>query len=357
MNFIRFLRPHINHLFHLVNHGGYSLLPKLIVLEITNRCNLRCKMCWWDFDRKETDNELAFEEVKRLIDQIRFINPNITITGAEPFIRKDTAKILLYMMDRNVRVNSILTNGTLINKESAEAIVKAGVELIQVSIDGDRETHERIRGAKGCYSKTLRGIELIRSAMERLNKKNPDIRINCVISPENVHCLDSLVDLAEEFHVQLQFQHLMWLNKEQIDKHKNYLKERFLFEDMTIKNLQNNLKCFDLKLLEEKLRKIRQDCQKRGILLKFLQFSDMQTIKKWYTDLSFVPKKRCLEPFLVARISANGDLKFCPLIDYSYGNVRVDKFESLWKGARARGIRSELRKKGLFPGCIRCCKL
>ena len=357
MNIIPFLRPHIGHISYLVNHGGYAVLPQLIVFEITSRCNLRCKMCWWDFDRKETDNELTFEEVKRLIDQIRFFKPSITVTGAEPFIRKDTAEILLYMVDRHIRVNSILTNGVLVNKESAKAIVKAGVGLVQVSIDGDRETHERIRGVKGCYGKALRGIELIRSAMERLNKKKPDIRINCVISSENVHCLDSLVDLVEELHVQLQFQHLMWLDKEQIDRHKYFLKERFAFEDTTIKNLENNLQCLDLKLLEEKLQKIKQECQGRGIPLYFLQFSDKQTIKKWYTDLSFVPRKRCLEPFLVARISANGDLKFCPLIDYSYGNVKVDKFETLWKGSRAKEIRSELRRKGLFPGCIRCCKL
>jgi len=314
-------------------------------------------MCWWNFNRKEANDDLTFEELKRLIDQITFFKPNITITGAEPFVRKDTARILLYMVNRHVRVNSILTNGVLINEECAEAIVKAGVGLVQVSVDGDKETHERIRGVKGCYDKALRGIQLIRSAMERLNKKKPDITINCVISSENVHCLDSLVDLAEELRVQLQFQHLMWLNKEQIDRHKDFLKERFVFEDTIIKNLENNLQCLDLKLLEEQLREIKQESREREIPLYFLQFSDKETIKKWYTDFSFVPRKRCLEPFLVARISAKGDLKFCPLIDYSYGNLKVDKFKTLWKGTRAKEIRSELRRKGLFPGCIRCCRL
>lgn len=357
MNIMPFLRPHIGRLFYFVNHGGYAVLPQLIVLEISNRCNMRCKMCWWDFNRKNVNDELTFEEIKRLIDEIRFFKPNVTITGGEPFIREDTAKMLLYMVDSHIRINSILTNGVLINEEDAEAVVNAGVGLVQVSIDGDKETHERIRGVNGCYGKALRGIKLIRSAMERLNKKKPHIRINCVISSENVHCLDSLVDLAEELHVQLQFQHLMWLTKEQIDRHKEFLKERFVFEDTTIKNLENNLQCLDLKLLKEELQKIKQECQKKGIPLYFLQFSDNQTIEKWYTDISFVPGKRCLEPFLAARIGANGDLKFCPLIDHSYGNVRVDKFESLWNSSRAREIRSELRTKGLFPGCIRCCKL
>jgi MoaA/NifB/PqqE/SkfB family radical SAM enzyme len=261
------------------------------------------------------------------------------------------------MADRHVPVNSILTNGTLINQENAEAIVEAGVELVQVSIDGDKGTHEKIRGVRGCYEKAIRGIKLIQSIREKRGNTRPDIRINCVISSENVYCLDSLVDLAEELHVQLQFQHLMWLNKEQIDRHKDFLKERFDFEDTTIKNLENNLQCLDLKLLEEKLRNIKQECQKKGIPLYFLQFSDKQTIEKWYTDLSFVPRRRCLEPFLVARITANGDLKFCPLIDYSYGNVKLDKFETLWKGNRAKEIRAELRRKGLFHGCVRCCKL
>ena len=359
MKIIPFLRPHIGHLLYLVNRGGYAVLPHLIVLEISNRCNLRCKMCWWNFDRKEkAKDELTFEEIKKLVGEIKAFRPNITITGAEPFFRKDTAKILLYMADKRLPIRSIFTNGTLVNQESAEAIVKAGVELVQVSIDGDKDTHEKIRGAGGCYDKAIRGIKLIQSVIrEKGENSKTDIRINCVISSDNLHCLDSLVDLAEGLNVQLQFQHLMWLNKEQIDRHEDFLRERFDFEDTTIKNLENNLQSLDLRLLEEKLRKIEQECQKRGIPLYFLQFSDKETIKKWYTDLSFVPREYCFEPFLAARITSNGDLKFCPLIDYSYGNVKFDNFETLWKGVRAKDIRSELRRKSLFPGCIRCCKL
>jgi MoaA/NifB/PqqE/SkfB family radical SAM enzyme len=77
------LRPYINHIFQIVKNGGYSLLPDLLVLEISNRCNLRCKMCWWDFDRQEGDDQLNLTEIKMLIDQIKRFKPNLTINGEE----------------------------------------------------------------------------------------------------------------------------------------------------------------------------------------------------------------------------------------------------------------------------------
>jgi MoaA/NifB/PqqE/SkfB family radical SAM enzyme len=115
------------------------------------------------------------------------------------------------MSDRDINIRSILTNGTLVNGENAEAIVAAGVDLVQVSIDGDEQTHDNVRGVKGSFLKALRGIKRIQSAANSNNCSKPEIRLNCVISSENIHCLDSLVDLAEESRTQLQFQHLMWM--------------------------------------------------------------------------------------------------------------------------------------------------
>lgn len=357
MRYRNLFRSHVGHLLTYFNPFNWDILPAAIVLELTNRCNLRCDMCWWDFESPKNKEELTTEQLDLFFSQIVKYKPRITITGAEPLARKDAQDILLLMKRRGIKIFSILTNGTLLTKNHAVAIIESEASMVQISIDGDEATHDNIRGVTGSYEKAVKAIRVLKQTKRELNATFPTIRVNCVISSKNVAVLHSLVDLAESLGVQLQFQHLMWLDEQTINKHVCFLRERFHFSDSSIKNLYNNLQDFDFKLLQSQVEKIKKECRKRDIPLYFLQFSDIESMKMWYSDLTFVPKNRCLEPFMVARISATGELKFCPLIDYSYGNIKDQDFISIWQSKRAKEIRRELRGSGLFPGCVRCCKL
>jgi len=315
-------------------------------------------MCWWNFqDKTVRSDELSFHEFKRLIDELATFRPRLTITGAEPFMRKDAIRILEYIHEKNLPIDCLMTNGMLMTKDTAQAVVKAPPRIVQFSIDGNEETHDEIRGMKGAYQKALKGIMLLKSAIKDNDEKRPEIRLNCVILPMNVHCLDSVAELARDLEVQLQFQYLMWLDRDCINAHKAFLRNRLDFNDKLICNLYNNLDGLDLKLLDEQLKKVKSFCDKFQIPLFFLQFSDLEMIKRWYSDLSYVPRKKCIEPFLVSRIDAEGNVKFCPLIDYTFGNIREVSFKILWNNEKALKIRSLLKKERLFPGCIRCCKL
>jgi len=252
-----------------------------------------------------------------------------------------------------------MTNA-LITEKTANAITKASPRIVQFSIDGDEEVHEvhdYIRGVKGTYQRALRGIELLKSAIDDIGESSTEIRLNCVILPQNVHCLNSVAELARDLAIRLQFQYLMWLDHERISAHELFLEETLGFNDRIICNLYNNFDGLDLILLNDQIAKVTKFCNKIGVPLFFMQFSDQDMIKGWYSDLNFIPRRKCVEAFLVSRISVEGNVKFCPLIDYSCGNIRDDQFSTVWKNDRAHKIRSELRKNGLFPGCARCCKL
>jgi MoaA/NifB/PqqE/SkfB family radical SAM enzyme len=135
------------------------------------------------------------------------------------------------------------------------------------------------------------------------------------------------------------------------------MRNKLEFNDKNICNLYSNLDGLDLEMLEEQLAEIKRFCNKNGTPLFFMQFSDQVAIRRWYSDLNFIPRRKCLEPFLVSRIDAKGNVKFCPLIDYSYGNVKDAPFNVLWNNRKSLKIRSLLKRQRLFPGCIRCCKL
>ncbi|MBT3879373.1 MAG: radical SAM protein [Candidatus Scalindua sp.] len=360
MKYIDRIKAHTGHILYHLWPGGKTILPSSVVLEFTNRCNLRCSMCWWDFQKsaKNGHKELTLCEFKTLIDELATFRPRLTITGSEPFMRKDAPEILEYIHEKKLTVDCIMTNGTLMSEEIAEAIVKTNPGMVQFSIDGDEDIHDQIRSMKGAYQRTVKGIEILKSAIEHDGKcEGIGIRLNCVISPQNLHCLNSVARLAKELGAQLQFQYLMWLDRDRINHHQAFMRNTLEFDDKNICNLYSNLEGLDLKILEEQIAEIRKFCNESGVPLFFMQFSDQAEIKMWYSDLNFIPRGKCLEPFLVSRIDAEGNVKFCPLIDYSYGNIKDVSFRVLWNNLRALKIRSLLRRQRLFPGCIRCCKL
>lgn len=139
---------------------------------ITNRCNLRCKHCYQEDYNGE---ELTLDEIKVVIRQyvdllksysekkgVNFIRGHINVTGGEPFIREDFFEILEeFKKNREFFTYGILTNGTFITDEVAKKLVKLKVSHVQVSMEGDKSTHDSIRG-NGSFNKTMSALKILR---------------------------------------------------------------------------------------------------------------------------------------------------------------------------------------------------
>ena len=126
---------------------------------LTHRCNLRCSHCYQD----EYSSEPKLEELENIFFQyIRFCEKNsfrghINFTGGEPLLSVNLFP-LLELCDKHGISFGLLTNGTLINDETAERLSRFhGISFVQVSIDGTQRTHDSVRG-KGNFQKALRGL-------------------------------------------------------------------------------------------------------------------------------------------------------------------------------------------------------
>ena len=136
----------------------------LLQFHITGRCNLRCRHCY----RTEGDVEpLSTEAVTDIIDQfaelVRQYNAihgirkrgHINITGGEPFFRRDILQILEKLGSlRDTLSYGILTNGSLLEEPHILALKETGAAFVQLSIDGDRATHDALR-APGDWDRTM----------------------------------------------------------------------------------------------------------------------------------------------------------------------------------------------------------
>jgi cyclic pyranopterin phosphate synthase len=147
-------------------------------VSVTDRCNFRCRYCMpaegmpW-LDRAEV---LSFEEIERLVRRLGGLGvTDVRLTGGEPLARREFPR-LVAMLRRieSIRDLSLTTNGYLLERDAA-ALVDAGIDRVNVSIDSlarDR-FHEVTR--RDALPQVLRGLEAI-AAHERVRP----IKVNAV---------------------------------------------------------------------------------------------------------------------------------------------------------------------------------
>lgn len=132
-------------------------VPFTVLISPTMRCNLNCVGCYAGNYSKKDD--LPLKIVDRIITEGKEMGVAFfTILGGEPFIRNDLLDLYQKHSDALFQV---YTNGTLINEELAERLVKLGNVVPMISIEGyEKETDQR-RG-KGTYQKIMKTMDLLK---------------------------------------------------------------------------------------------------------------------------------------------------------------------------------------------------
>ncbi|MDD5729514.1 MAG: radical SAM protein [Candidatus Omnitrophica bacterium] len=152
-----------------------SKSPARLIFYATNKCNLTCQHCFNAGIKKDCPpGELSVSEIKK----INFLLPSsvklITITGGEPMLRKDLFEVCeIFLKSRRMSL-SINTNGYF--PEETERLAKKLLSLFsrncfnfQVSLDGFRETHNRIRGDPSSFDKSMDTIARLKKLYSKYN--------------------------------------------------------------------------------------------------------------------------------------------------------------------------------------------
>ncbi len=125
--------------------------PRSLDIEITARCNLRCRYCYFFNNPAVEYRDLPTDEWLKFFDELGSLGVmNVTLAGGEPFIREDLTVLLLEGLVRNRMRFSLLSNGALIDDEMAAFIARTGrCEYVQVSVDGScAEVHDYLSRAR-----------------------------------------------------------------------------------------------------------------------------------------------------------------------------------------------------------------
>jgi GTP 3',8-cyclase len=159
-------------------HDGHRRRIADLRLSVTDRCNFRCQYCMpaeglpW-LERAEI---LSFEEIERLVALLAEMGVrDLRLTGGEPLVRRDFPVLAarLCALDALDEV-SVTTNGYLLERD-AEALVRAGIDRFNVSIDSLQRDRFFEMTRRDALPRVLRGLE----ALARFPEAHP-IKVNAV---------------------------------------------------------------------------------------------------------------------------------------------------------------------------------
>lgn len=314
--------------------GGDPPGPLMVFVEVTRRCNLRCRHCdiWQTATR---DPALVAQELPtaRLLAVFRQLRAAglvaVDLFGGEPLLRPDLPDIVRGARDLGLHV-TITTNGWLLDPPRIDALAAAGVSQVLVSVDGSHAAlHDRLRGRAGAFERAVAGLTHLRQRAPQVHAG-----IDVVVSRANVADLPALCDLAADLGLD---------TLRLLPYHACYPFERFSAAD---REEPLALAPDDVARLREVLPEVRRRLAAHGIVTNAAAYLD--GILPYFEGR---PRRvQCAAGTLVCDINAAGDVFACYTLEQPVGNVRDARFADLWRSAVLRAHRRRIRE----GGCDRC---
>lgn len=176
----------------------FDLRPLLVIWEMTQACDLKCKHCRANSRMQRHPLELSTAEAFHLIDQIAAMHvPLFVLTGGDPLKRPDLMPIVQYAARRGVRTALTPSATPRLTADAIVELKRSGLMRLALSLDGSTALlHDGFRGVSGSYQRTL-------DAVRWCHEAGLPVQINTTVSRHNVGDLDNMIELLTSLGVVL----------------------------------------------------------------------------------------------------------------------------------------------------------
>ncbi len=323
--------------------------PRVLFIEVTNRCNLLCQTCPRTFFDCEPLKSLTLDEFISVAEQFPQMQRALLHGIGEPLLNRELPQIIQYLKGRNVEV-IINSNGTLLSPEWQKDLIASGLDEYRCSIDGaSDETYARIRGAN-LLPKLITGLEGLVQTKERLGSRTPRISIWCVATRENLEELPDLLRLAARLGVpEIYVQRMVYFARTPEQQYGMARDEKAIFGKEA-----------------EYQEKVIEDCTllSKELGVDFRASGAREPLSSFAAARpeDFAPWQACLRPWTTAYITANGNCLPCcisPFATNDYeslilGNLFERPFADIWNEPLYQKFRTDLLSDHPHQACSSC---
>lgn len=181
------------------------VLPEIVQIESTNICNAKCVFCPRD-EMHRRQGIMSFDLFKKVVDECADLGiSHVRVHNyGEPFIDKRLAEKVRYAKEKGIREVGMISNGSLITDAVARAMIDAGLDAINISVDASgREVFETTRiGLK--YDKVIGNIERLVRLRAEAGKRRPKLILSFVRqnnSADEQTFIEHWKSVADKIHI------------------------------------------------------------------------------------------------------------------------------------------------------------
>ncbi len=302
--------------------------PSHVQLELTTRCNLRCKWCNQaspEWQKQYGHKDMPYEKFEEIIVQLKGTKRLLLYNIGEPLLYKRIYDAIA-LAKKYIPEVRLTSNGILLTATAAKRLEQAGLDMLHISIDSPDPVYmQNIRGAD---------LKVIEDNIHTFAEVcNIPVEIWVVVSEQTLETLKDMPKWASQFKAitRIRFQ---------------LQKGMHTVADTGFNPLQS------LEVYQDFQRVIDAECKRLGIASNIYELP-------FYREGYHQQQTRgiCQAPFtqLVA-ISVRGEINPCCTYDScDLGNIFENGFKSVWNGPQMRAWREDMLQQRYCQYCSNWC--
>jgi len=321
-------------------------LPKVLYIETTNRCNLRCKGCILYRGNWEPDRDISLAEVIRITDQLPDLEQVYLHGIGEPLLNKELPEIIGHLKRRSVYV-LFNSNGILLNSQRQQSLIAAGLDELRISLDAaSSKGYEKIRNSNA-FENVVENLKSFVVLQKRRRISSPQLSLWFLGTRDNIAELPGFIALGADIGIE-----------------DVYLQRLVFFQDdegygvaRAAKTLQDSAADGSSELIQES----QEMAAKLGIRFNASGRSKpAESLQGQAQDL--LPWNKCYRPLTLMYVTANGNVLPCCIspfatVDYDsivLGNVFESPLAEIWAGSKYKNFRKQHQTATPPKSCRGC---
>jgi radical SAM protein with 4Fe4S-binding SPASM domain len=324
---------------------AHANLPRNLYLEVTNRCNLKCKACILFRGSWEPPRDMTYEELIRITDQLPELK-RIALHGiGEPLLNEALPAMIRHLKNRDIYV-LFNTNGILLDDKTQAELIAAGLDELRVSLDAASAQGYRAMRDSEKFDQIASNLQSLVERIERHRVIHPKLSLWYLGTRDNIAELPEFVQLSAFIGVK-----------------EVYLQRLVYFQDNAGYGIATPDKTLMKKddTVREPVRRSQRLAKQLGIEFNASGLTTpLDSIRPDSADQ--LAWKKCMRPRTLMYITANGNVLPCCISPFSIsdytsiilGNVFKSALKSIWLGSKYTHFR-KLHQTDTPPGCCRAC--
>ncbi len=287
-------------------------------IDTTNICQLKCPLCHTGLGTVHRDKGVMhFDTYTSTVDQIKDYCVWLSLySWGEPFLNRDIDRFIAYAHERRIATIVSSNLNKPLTPEMAERLVKSGLDVLIVSLDGTTQDVYEVYRVTGHLDRVLDNLRLIGETRKRLGSKTPFLEWQYIVMRQNEHQVEEAKRMAVELGV----------------------------DTITFKRVDFPHGAEDIELARQWLPRAEMEAR----------LAD--PFRKPYAE----DGARCWRLWRSAVVNWDGGYApCCYLTDASddFGDVRTQSVKEIWNNEQYRTARRMFQKSGApkeYVGCIGC---